>query len=141
MTNVYSFDNIILLPVIERDFKSIFNDYRSSLFLFASRINDAFFICEPEEYEDIRAQVDDLLRQSGLDAVYETVKCRTEKELASNVKEQYIISVAVCMATLTFSLFTFIFSMLYKIDDNIKNYAISIVVGATYGDISIRYLF
>jgi hypothetical protein len=31
--------------------------------------------------------------------------------------------------------------MLYKIDDNIKNYAISIVVGATYGDISIRYLF
>lgn len=37
--------------------------------------------------------------------------------------------------------YSFIFTMLYKIDGNMRNYAIRMVVGETYGGIAFRYIF
>ncbi|MBQ6172535.1 MAG: ABC transporter permease [Clostridia bacterium] len=141
VSHVYSYDNIILLPAIERDFETIFNNHKDQIFLFTGRINNAFLIIEPKRTEEILPQIDELLKKYELDDIYRTFKSRTEKELASNYYDQLIISVAVCIATILFSLFSFIFTMLYKIDSNIKNYAIHMVVGETYSGIAVRYIF
>jgi len=138
---IYSYDNIILLPYIERSFSDLLGEYGSYFNLYATRINRAFFIVEPEKYEDVKNQIDALLVQTGLDEIYETVKIRVEKELASNYKDQLAISIVVCITTLLFSLFSFVFTMLYKIDGNMKNYAIRMVIGETRTGIAMRYLF
>ncbi|MBQ4627703.1 MAG: ABC transporter permease [Clostridia bacterium] len=141
VNSIYSYDNIILLPYIERNLYDLLGEYKSYFYLYATRINRAFFIVEPEKYEDVKNQIDALLVQTGLDEIYETVKIRVEKELASNYKDQLAISIVVCITTLLFSLFSFVFTMLYKIDGNMKNYAIRMVIGETRTGIAMRYLF
>jgi len=140
-TEVYSYDTRVLIPYIERGMEDFFGDYSKFTFLYTSRFKSSFFITEPQNYERVHQEVLDLLDEVGLGEYYETVKLRISKELSNNYKDQLAISIVVCMATLLFSLFSFVFTMLYKIDGNMKNYAIRMVVGETRTGIAMRYLF
>ncbi|MBO4392527.1 MAG: ABC transporter permease, partial [Clostridia bacterium] len=142
--DVYTYDNYIVAPVIERELKDFFEEgskYTKYLDFFNSRMLYCYYVVKPEAYETVRSRLEELLVETELDDLFTVRRQRVEKELASNFKDQLVISIAVCIATLLFSLFSFIFTMLYKIDDNIKNYAIRMVVGETYGGIAFRYLF
>ena len=138
---VYSYDTAILIPSILRsadDLLNAFSDYR---YLFGMRITGSFCVIDEKKYDTVKKQIEDLIVLHDLDDLFYVRKLRIQKELASNYKDQLVISIAVCIATLLFSLFSFIFTMLYKIDGNMKNYAIRMVVGETYGGIAFRYLF
>ncbi|MBQ6051651.1 MAG: ABC transporter permease, partial [Clostridia bacterium] len=142
---IYKYDNFIIAPYIEKDLFEMIGEnsgYDRFLDLFTSRfVQFSFFIIKSESYETVREELKDLLDETGLDIYFTFYRHRVEKELASNFKDQLAISVVVCVTTLLFSLFSLVFTMLYKIDDNMKNYAIRMVVGETYGGIAFRYLF
>ncbi len=138
---VFSFDNIILVPYAELSLDDILEHHPNCLQLFTTRMEYSYYVIEQNKYDTVISQLQDILKKNGLDEYYSFFKMRLMKELASNFKDQLAISIAVCIATLLFSLFSFIFTMLYKIDDNMKNYAIRMVVGETYGGISFRYIF
>ena len=137
-TTVLKYDNWIVVPYIEKDLAGCMEAGRTNLF--TSRIVASFFVCEPQNLAAVRDKIDSLLEKYGFDNMFDTFKCRIEKELADNFKDQLVISITVCVASLLFSLFSFIFTMLYKIGNNMKNYAIRMVVGETYGEITLRYL-
>ncbi|MBO5036316.1 MAG: ABC transporter permease [Clostridia bacterium] len=141
---ISSYDNIVLLPYIERPLSDLFGDYSSYVFLFSTRLLFSFYIIEPDQYESAMEQIEELLASPELKELSELIrpfKLRIEKELASNYQDQLAISIVVCITTLLFSLFSFVFTMLYKIDGNMKNYAIRMVVGETRTGIAMRYLF
>ena len=140
-SQVFSYDNQILLPYIERNLSDLLGDYRRYMFLYTSRVNFSFYIVEQTNYEEVRLKLEDLLAQTGLNEIYSLRKLRIDKEISSNYKDQLSISIVVCITTLLFSLFSFVFTMLYKIDGNMKNYAIRMVVGETRTEIALRYLF
>ncbi|MBO5037817.1 MAG: hypothetical protein J6D42_12160 [Clostridia bacterium] len=140
-TKVFSYDTRILVPYFERGVDDVFGDYSKYAYLFTHRFTSSYFVTEPQDYERVHQEVLDLLDEVGLGEYYETVKLRISKELSNNYKDQLAISIVVCMATLLFSLFSFVFTMLYKIDGNMKNYAIRMVVGETRTGIAMRYLF
>ena len=138
-TSLNRYDNYIVVPYLEKDLDGCKGANR--LNLFTSRFVSSFFVCAPQKLDEVRGKIDGLLEKYGLSEYYLTFRCRIEKELASNYVDKLSISVAACIATLLFSFFSFIFTMLFKINDNIKNYAIRMVVGETYGGIAFRYLF
>ena len=140
-STVYSYDNRILVPYFERGVDDVFGDYSKYAYLFTHRFTSSYFVTDPQDYERVHQEVLNLLDEVGLGEYYETFKLRISKELSSNYKDQLTISLVVCIATLLFSLFSFVFTMLYKIDGNMKNYAIRMVVGETRHEIAIRYLF
>ena len=138
-TTVLKYDNWIVVPYLEKDLEGCIESGRMNLF--TSRFISSFFVCEQEKLESVGEKIDSLLVKYDLSDLYSTFRCRIEKELANNFKDRLVISITVCIAALVFSLFSFVFTMLYKINNNIKNYAVRMVVGETYGDISFRYLF
>ena len=138
-TAICKYDNYIVVPYIEKDLEGCMAANRTNLF--TSRFVASFFVCEPQKLDETRERVDSILEQYGFSDLFYTFRCRIEKELSENYADQLFISIAVCIATFLFSLFSFIFTMLYKIGINMKSYAIRIVVGETYGEIAFRYLF
>jgi hypothetical protein len=138
-SSLHIYDNYIVVPYLEKDLDGCIAAGR--LDLFTSRFVNSFFVCAPQKLDEVRGKIDGLLEKYGLSDVFYTFRCRIQKELASNYVDKLSISVAACIVTLLFSLFSFIFTMLFKINDNIKNYAIRIVVGETYSNIAFRYLF
>ena len=140
-TMIFSYDNMVLMPYMERDLDDIMGEYSEYSGQYTQRFVSSFFIADTEKYEEIKQQVLALLAEVGLDDLYEIWELRIEKELASNYQDQLAISIVVCITTLLFSLFSFVFTMLYKIDGNMKNYAIRMVVGETLNGIAMRYLF
>ncbi len=139
--DVRSYDNIILIPYPEMDLEAYKNEFREFKFLYASRLSNAYYIIDPDKYAQVREKLDDLLDETGLSENFCTYKKRIEKELSSNYADQLSISIFACALTLVFSLFSIVFTMLYKIDGNIKNYAIRMVVGETPAGITVRFLF
>ena len=137
---IFSYDTRVLLPYMERNLEEVFY-HNKYVGLYTSRFTNSYYIADSEDYERIHQEVLDLLDEVGLGEYYETFKIRIAKELSNNYKDQLAISIVVCMATLLFSLFSFVFTMLYKIDGNMKNYAIRMVVGETRNGIAMRYLF
>lgn len=138
-SSVEKYDNYIVVPDLEKDLDGCLAAKRSDLF--TARFISAYYACEPQKLDDVKATINTLLEKNGLGDYFYAFRCRSQSELASNYVDKLSISIAACIATLLFSLFSFIFTMLYKIDDNIKNYAIRMVVGETYANISFRYLF
>ncbi len=138
-TVISKYDNQIVVPYIEKDLEGCMSSGWTGLF--TSRFVSSFFVCDPQKLEEVTNKITSLLEKYGLSELYFTSKIRIQKELASNFKDQFTISLVVCITTILFSLFSFIFTMLYKIDDNMKNYAIRMVVGETYGEIAFRYIF
>ncbi|MBQ6052390.1 MAG: ABC transporter permease [Clostridia bacterium] len=138
-SSVSRYDNYIVVPDLEKDLDGCLAANFSRLF--TARFIDAYYACEPQKLDDVKATINTLLEKNGLGDYFYAFRCRSQSELASNYVDKLSISIAACIATLLFSLFSFIFTMLYKIDDNIKNYAIRMVVGETYANISFRYLF
>ena len=141
MGSIRTYNNHIVIPNIERSREELLGDYKDWVFLYTSRFMQCYYIIEPEQFDEVRAKLDALLVKYDFDDTICTFKPRIEKELASNYKDQLAISIIVCMITLLFSLFSFVFTMLYKIDSNMKNYAIRMVVGETRNGIAMRYLF
>ena len=139
--DVLSYDNIILIPYPEMDLETYKNEFSEFKFLYTSKFCYAYYIIDPDKYAQVREKLDDLLEETGLSENFCTYKKRIEKELASNYADQLSISIFACALTLVFSLFSIVFTMLYKIDGNIKNYAIRMVVGETAGGITVRFLF
>ncbi len=144
-SRVYKYDNYVVLPYIERDLADMLDEhspYDRFLEMFPRRfLYYTFFIIPQKSYERVKGELQDLLVETGLDEVASIWHHRVQKELASNIKDQLAICIVVCITTLIFSLLSLVFSMLYKIDDNMKNYAIRMVVGETYGGIALKYLF
>ena len=138
---VQRYDNQIILPYINRNHEELHGDYKAYHFLYTSRIGYTFYITAPEDYARVSEQINDVLKQTGLDENYELRKLRTNKMLSSNYKDQLMINVIVCVLTFIFSLFTLVFTMLYKVDNNMKTYAVYMVVGETYNEIIRRILF
>ncbi|MBO5298998.1 MAG: hypothetical protein J6B51_02840, partial [Clostridia bacterium] len=138
---VQRYDNQIILPYINRNHEELHGDYKAYHFLYTSRIGYTFYITAPEDYARVSEQINDVLKQTGLDENYELRKLRTNKMLSSNYKDQLMINVIVCVLTFIFSLFTLVFTMLYKVDNNMKTYAVYMVVGETYNEIISRILF
>ena len=141
MGSIRTYNNHIVIPNIERSREELLGDYKDWVFLYTSRFMQCYYIIEPEQFDEVRAKLDALLVKYDFNDTVCTYKPRIEKELASNYKDQLAISIIVCMITLLFSLFSFVFTMLYKIDSNMKNYAIRMVVGETRNGIAMRYLF
>lgn len=138
-SDVYRYDNHIIVPYIEKDLDGCIAVKRSNLF--TSRFKASFYVCDSQKLDEVKERIQAALDKNDLSDMFYTQRARVQKELASNYADRLSISVAVCVATMIFSLFSIVFSMLYKIDENIKNYAIRMVVGETYGNITFRYLF
>ncbi|MBQ6171651.1 MAG: ABC transporter permease [Clostridia bacterium] len=140
---VFSYDSIIIKPIIERKADEILEneEYLPYLGQLGAVIDQAFLLIEPEKQDEVVSEIENLLDEFELSDYVRLFHLRIDKEIVSNYNDQLVIGIVACVLTLIFSLFSFIFTMLYKIDNNIKNYAIRMVVGETYTGISLRYIF
>ena len=137
---LYSYDRQVILPFNSRSFDQYpyGKEYSSGTYFitFSDSYRNMILLVDKQSETSVLAEMNEILDRNGLSGkIYFSRPSVSPVSIANNYKENMNIRMALTYITVLFSFVSIVFITVNRISSNIRNYAIHLISGATYGNI------
>ncbi|MBE6897330.1 MAG: ABC transporter permease, partial [Ruminococcaceae bacterium] len=104
--------------------------------MLAMRYNSSYFMVEKSRFDEVYNEIERVISENGMTGVCEVnINKASAASIVNNVKERFSVRLAASVAIIIFSVISFVFIALTKVENNIRRFSIHILCGATYSNI------